>query len=104
MERVGFKMKLFPGQQAEYKKRHDEIWPELAEMLAARGIRDFNIFHDPETDILFAFMRRTPGARLDDLDSDPVMRKWWDYMADVMETEPGNKPVQVPLVDVFHMD
>ncbi len=59
MERVAFKMRLFPGREAEYKKRHDEIWPELAELLAAFGIRDYSIFHDPETNILFAVHRKT---------------------------------------------
>lgn len=104
MERVGFKMKLYPGAEAEYRRRHDEIWPELAEMLAARGIRDYTIFLDPETHILFATFRKTPAARLDDLADQPVMRRWWTHMADLMETEPGDAPVQRPLTQVFHMD
>ena len=64
MRRVGFKMKLHPGRAAEYKKRHDESWPELAELLAARGIRDYTIFHDPETDILFAINPETGKAHM----------------------------------------
>jgi L-rhamnose mutarotase len=104
MERVGFKMKLFPGVEAEYRKRHDEIWPELSALLAARGIRDYTIFLDPETHILFASFKKATNARLDDLASEPVMRRWWYHMADLMETEPDRAPVQRPLTEVFHMD
>lgn len=104
MNRVGFKMKLNPGVQAEYRKRHDDIWPELSALLTARGIRNYTIFHDPETDILFAFFENAPGARLDDLASEPVMRRWWAHMADLMATHPDHAPVQAPLVEVFHMD
>ncbi len=104
MERVGFKMKLHRGHEAEYKKRHDEIWPELAELLAAYGIRDYSIFHDPETDILFAFHRKTDSNRLDKLFSEPVMARWFEHMADIMDTNPDKTPVQIPLVEVFHMD
>jgi L-rhamnose mutarotase len=104
MQRVGFKMQLHPGRQAEYRKRHDEIWPDLAALLTARGIRDYTIFHDPETDILFAIFSKAPGARLEDLAAEPVMRRWWAHMADLMATHPDNEPVQAPLVEVFHMD
>ena len=104
MDRVGFKMKLNPGAEAEYRKRHDEIWPELAALLTARGIRDYTIFHDPETDILFAVFSKAAGARLDDLASEPVMRRWWAHMADLMATHPDDEPIQSPLDEVFHAD
>lgn len=104
MDRVAFKMKLHPGHTAEYRKRHDEIWPELAELLAAYGIRDYSIFHDPETDILFAVHRKTPTNRLDRLFEEPLMQKWFVHMSDIMDTNPDRTPVQKPLDCVFHMD
>ena len=104
MQRVAFKMKVFPGREAEYKKRHDEIWPELAELLAAYGIRDYSIFHDPDTDILFAFHRKTDSNRLSELFAEPIMHKWFVHMADIMDTNTDTTPVQIPLVEVFHMD
>ncbi len=104
MERHAFKMKLLPGKQAEYRKRHDEIWPELSDLLAASGVRDYSIFHDPETDILFATLSRTESHRMDDLAATDVMKRWWAHMADIMETHPDNAPVAVPLVEVFHAD
>jgi len=104
MKRIGFKMKLHPGRQAEYKKRHDEIWPELAAVIAKGGARDYTIFHDPETDILFGIIHVPDDARLGDPGSEPIVRKWWDYMSDIMDTNPDKSPVQKPLVEVFHMD
>ncbi len=104
MERIGFKMKLHVGQAAEYKKRHGEIFPELRELLAAFGIRDYSIFHDPDTDILFAVYSKTADNRIDELAAHPVMKKWWAHMGDIMDTNPDQSPVQKPLVEVFHVN
>ena len=104
MKRHGFKMKLKPGHQAEYKRRHDEIWPELVTLLSEHGLCDYHIFHDPETDILFAVQHLREGAKPDALPDHPVMRKWWAHMADVMETDAAGVPIVKPIVEVFHMD
>ena len=103
MERIGFKMKLHPGNQVEYKKRHDEIWPELSELLADYGIRNYLIFHDPETDILFATFEKTDTNRLAELADAPVMKKWWAFMGDIMDTNEDTSPVQKPLNCVFDL-
>lgn len=104
MEKYAFKMKLNPGMEAEYRKRHDEIWPELVALLKDAGISDYSIHLDPETDILFGVLWRQEGHKMDDLPNHPVMRKWWAHMADVMATKPDNEPVATPLATVFHMD
>ncbi|WP_237690495.1 L-rhamnose mutarotase [Salegentibacter lacus] len=97
-------MKLLPGFQAEYKKRHNEIWPELSKLLSDRGIYDYSIFLDEETLILFAIQKVRPGANLESLTEEPILRKWWKYMSDIMETNPDNSPVEKPLKKVFHME
>ncbi|MEE2864037.1 MAG: L-rhamnose mutarotase [Pseudomonadota bacterium] len=104
MEKYAFKMKLNPGMEAEYRKRHDEIWPELVALLKDAGISDYSIHLDPETDILFGVLWRQEGHNMNDLPNHPVMRKWWAHMADVMATKPDNEPVATPLTTVFHMD
>ena len=104
MEQIAFLMRLKPGQEEEYRKRHDEIWPELKAALTAAGIRDYSIFHDPETDILFAFHRVTKPDRMEDLFAQPVMQKWFVHMSDIMETNPDRTPAQVALNEVFHID
>lgn len=103
MKSKAFKMKLLPGFEEEYKKRHDEIWPELSRLLSKRGIYDYSIFLDEETLTLFAVQKIKKGANLTGLTDEPVLRKWWDYMSDIMETNQDNSPVEKPLTEVFYM-
>jgi len=104
MDRIAFKMKLKPGYEEEYKKRHDEIWPELAELLTQSGISDYSIFLDQETNTLFAIQKQSEGNSSQDLGKDPIVQKWWKHMADIMETNPDNSPITIPLKEVFHLD
>ncbi len=103
MKRVGFKMKLKKGFEEEYKKRHDNIWPELKDELKKAGILEYSIFLDSETSILFAFQKLSDDNTVEHLPELPVMRKWWDYMADIMDTNPDNSPIVTELKEVFRM-
>lgn len=103
MQRLAFKMKLFKGYEAEYKKRHDEIWPELSALLKETGVSNYVIFLDNDTNDLLGVLKLEEGKSMDDLPSHPVMKKWWAYMADIMETNPDKSPVSVPLNEVFYM-
>jgi L-rhamnose mutarotase len=104
MERVAFKMKLKSGFKEEYKKRHQAIWPELKDLLEQAGIHDYSIFLDEESHSLFAVQKVDGQSGSQDLGKNPIVRKWWAYMADIMETNPDQSPVSVPLEEVFHMD
>jgi L-rhamnose mutarotase len=101
--KTAFKMKLKPGFTAEYKKRHDEIWPELSALLKENGVSDYTIFLDEETNVLFAVQQQN-GSSSQDLGSTAIVQKWWAYMADIMDTNPDNSPVSKPLLEVFHLD
>lgn len=98
-----FRMQLKQGAVEEYRRRHDAIWPELAEAISAAGIYDYSIFLDEETLALFAVLKLRDGNRRDALPGHPVMQKWWDYMAPLMEVEPGNRPKEWPLTPLFHL-
>jgi L-rhamnose mutarotase len=104
MKREAFKMYLKPGFEKEYEKRHNEIWPELKQLLKESGVSDYSIFWDKETNILFASQLVEGGASSQDLGENPVVRKWWAYMADIMNTNQDNSPVSIPLKEVFHLD
>ncbi len=104
MKRNAFIMKLKKGSEDEYKKRHDEIWPELKEELTKAGIYDYSIYLDEKTLTLFAFQKLSDDNTADELPNNPVVREWWDYMADIMEYNPDNTPVAIGLKEVFHMD
>jgi L-rhamnose mutarotase len=101
--RVAFKMKLFPGKEAEYKKRHDALWPELKALLKSTGVEEYSIFLDEKTLDLFGVLYIGNATKLDDLPHHPVMKKWWTYMKDIMESNPDNSPVSVPLKEVFYL-
>jgi len=103
-EKLAFKMKLNPGQLSEYRRRHNKIWPDLLEALNDAGVRDYSIHYDEETNILFATMWRSKTHGLEVLSKSELMRKWWDYMSDIMATHPNNEPVVTPLETVFHME
>jgi L-rhamnose mutarotase len=104
MQKYAFTMHLNPGMEAEYRRRHDEIWPELVALLRESGVSDYSIHLDRETNTLFGVLWRTDDHRMDDLPNHPVMQRWWAHMADIMATRPDNEPVAMPLVTVFHMD
>jgi L-rhamnose mutarotase len=100
-ERIAFRMNLYPGQVEEYKKRHEEIFPELAEALKNAGVSDYSIWHDPKSNHLFGILTRADDHTLDALPDAEIMKRWWAHMADVMETDANNVPTPVPLKRVF---
>ena len=100
----GFKMKLFPGQEEEYEKRHNLLWPEMKEMIHEYGGKNYTIFLDKETLILFGYIEIESEEKWSKSADTEICRKWWDYMADIMETNPDNSPVSVDLKNVFHLD
>ena len=104
MKRNAFTMKLKKGFEEEYKRRHDEIWPELSEELSRTGISDYSIFLDEETLTLFAIQKLSDKNTTSTLPEKPVMKKWFAYMVDIMDTNPDNTPICIPLKEVFHMD
>ncbi|HLF35008.1 MAG TPA: L-rhamnose mutarotase [Cyclobacteriaceae bacterium] len=101
--RHGFKMKLYPGFMEEYKKRHDELWPEMARVIREQGIENYSIFLDEETNILFSYYEQTGSNTVSDYASSEIVKKWWKYMADIMETNPDHSPVTIPLEPMFYL-
>ncbi|MET3598924.1 L-rhamnose mutarotase [Martelella mangrovi] len=103
METVAFRMNLNRGAAEEYKRRHDEIWPELATVLKQAGVSDYSIWLDEETHHLFAVLKRSDDHSMDRIPDNEIVRRWWDFMADIMKTKPDNAPVEVPLKKMFHL-
>ena len=104
MERFAFKMKLKPGCKDEYRERHSKVWPEVQQLLKENGISDYSIFYDEETESLFAIEKIEDQTKLKKLGSNPIIQKWWDYLADIMDVNPDNSPVITKLEMVFHLD
>lgn len=105
MKRFAFKMFLKSGCEEEYERRHAAIWPELKQMIKDQGVSDYSIFWDKETNILFAVQKCNKETNSQDTENvDPITQRWWDMMADIMEVNPDNSPVSIPLQELFHMD
>jgi L-rhamnose mutarotase len=104
MQRLAFKMTLNPGQEDEYRRRHDAIWPELKALLREKGVRNYSIFLDPETNALFACLERPDDHAMETLPSDPVMQRWWRFMKDIMAANDDGSPATSPLFEVFHLE
>lgn len=104
MKRLAFKMKLKPNTSEEYTKRHNAIWPELKELLKQAGVSEYSIFMDAETNTLFAFQKVSGNGGSQDLADNPIVKKWWAFMEDIMETNLDSSPISIPLKEVFYME
>ena len=103
MKRIAFTMQLLPGFEQEYKRRHDEIWPELKQLLTSSGISHYSIFLDESTGTLFASMEVNNESASSQNRNNPIMKKWWHYMGDIMQTNPDESPITKPLKEVFYL-
>ncbi|MFN0123916.1 MAG: L-rhamnose mutarotase [Blastocatellia bacterium] len=104
MTRLAFLMQLKPGQDQEYQRRHNPIWPELRDTLRDHGAHNYSIFLDPRNGQLFACVEVESIERWEQIAQTDICRKWWAHMADIMETNEDNSPQATPLPEVFHMD
>ena len=103
-QRVAFKMKIREGTAQEYKRRHDEIWPELNELLRNSGISDYTIFLDEETCDLFAVQKLADDHTTDEFPNNPMIRKWCEYMKDIVLMDSSGNPICTPLQEMYHLD
>ena len=104
MIRKGFKMRLHPGMESEYEHRHAALWPEMKEMIRDYGGRNYSIFLDPETLDLYGYIEIEDEERWAASADTAICRKWWDYMAPLMDVNPDTSPVCRDLQNVFHLD
>ena len=101
--RKAFKMKLFEGMEKEYEKRHNELWPEMKDMIHEYGGKNYTIFLDEDTLTLFGYIEIESEEKWSESANTEICRKWWDYMADIMETNPDESPVSIDLKEVFYL-
>ena len=96
-------MRVYPDKHDEYERRHRELWPEMRAMLKEHGCTSYSIWLDKETNILFGYLEIKDEEKwLKSADTE-INRKWWDYMADVMDTNSDNSPVSKELHQVFEL-
>ena len=103
-KRMAFRMHLKPGFKEEYKRRHAALWPEMKAILKEQGVSNYSIFLDEETGYLFGYQEVVGDAGSQDLGDRPIVQKWWDYMADIMDVNPDNSPVSIPMEQMFFLE
>ena len=103
MLRKAFRLRVKPSAHAEYRRRHDALWPEMRDTLLAHGVRSYSIFLDPPTSSLFAYAEIDSLAQWESIATTPVCRRWWAFMADIMDTNPDGSPATTDLAEVFHL-
>ncbi len=103
MQTRAFRMNLNPGQAIEYQRRHDDLWPELAQALLEAGVVDYRIFLDEPTNALFAELTHEDVHGLDELPGTALMQRWWTYMQDIMPSHADASPVSVDLLPMFQL-
>jgi L-rhamnose mutarotase len=96
-------MRVFPEHAAEYRRRHNPIWPELEAVLKEHGVLSYSIFLQPETHQLFAYVELEDEQKWHALAETEICRKWWAYMKEVMPSHPDNSPIASDLHEVFHI-
>ena len=100
--RSAWVMKLKPGQEAEYKRKHDEIWPEMVELLKSQGVHNYSIYRHGL--LLFAYLEKPDGAPAQTDAVNDVVKRWQKWMEPHMETHPDARPVVEPVELVFRLD
>ncbi len=102
--RIAFKMSFNPGDESEYEKRHNPIWPELERTLIDHGVRSYSIFLENETNTLFAYAEIESEEQWNRIADTEICQKWWQFMAPLMPTNADGSPVSTPLREVFHIE
>jgi L-rhamnose mutarotase len=104
MIRRAFRMSVAEGQVGEYERRHNPIWPELEQTLLAHGVDSYTIFHDPDTNALFAYVEMESEERWAQVAQTEVCQRWWRHMRELMPSNPDNSPVSRECREVFHIE
>jgi L-rhamnose mutarotase len=104
MIRKAFVMQVNPDRHAEYERRHNPIWPELAATLKSHGAHNYSIFLDRATNRLFAYVEIEDEARWNSIAQTAICKKWWAHMREIMPSNPDNSPISKELDQVFHLE
>jgi L-rhamnose mutarotase len=96
-------MRVYPGFQEEYERRHNPIWPELEEVLREQGAHNYSIFLNTASSELIGYVEIEDQEQWDRIASTEVCKRWWAHMYEIMPCHPDNSPVSTELREVFHL-
>jgi L-rhamnose mutarotase len=98
MQRFCFTFTLRPGAEAEYQRRHDEIWPEMVQALQQAGIRNYSLFRRGLDVIAYA---HTAFAKIAATEVDA---RWSEWFTELIERRFGDDGAPMTAQEVWHLD
>jgi len=101
--RIAFVMSVNAGYEAEYRRRHNPIWPQLEAVLKSHGVHNYSIFLSWKTRQLFAYAEIESESQWAAIAKTQECQRWWHHMADLMPRHADGSPVTEEIVEVFHM-
>ncbi|NIF22044.1 L-rhamnose mutarotase [Candidatus Pantoea multigeneris] len=104
MLRKAFVMQVNPDCHDEYARRHNPIWPELAQTLKSHGAHHYAIWLDAQRNLLFATVEIESEARWQAIAATEVCQRWWASMAALMPSNADNSPQSSELTQVFWLE
>lgn len=104
MQRFCFTFQLHPGQEAEYKRRHDEIWPELVDALKDAGISNYTLFRRGRQVIGYCECEPDAQTAFATVGATDVNRRWSAWFEDVIESLTDESGRLLEAEEVWHLD
>lgn len=102
MQRTCFTFEIVAGQEEEYDRRHQAVWPELEAALRAAGVRNYTIFRRGRTVIAYAECEPDAATAFGKVGETDVNQRWNDWFAGVLAVLPSEGLATVP--EVWHLD
>ena len=104
MERICFTFELYPGAEEEYKRRHDEIWPELVEVIEEAGIRNYTLFRSGTQVIAYAECHPDVATAFGKVGATDVNRRWAEWFRDLIVSLTDEQGNLFRADEVWHLD
>lgn len=99
--KIASKMYLSSDDYKEYERRHLKVYPELESKFKESGVSSYSIWYDQTSNELFAYIELESLHIWENIAESEICKKWWIYMADIMETNFDYSPVNVELIKVY---
>lgn len=107
MRRVGFMLKVRAERLEEYKRHHEQVWPEMLDALRAAGWHNYSLFVR-EDGMLFGYFETPESlqAAQAQMATKEINTRWQEFMAPFFESPTNSRPDEmfVELTEIFHLD
>jgi L-rhamnose mutarotase len=104
LERTCFTFTIKPGTEDEYKRRHDEIWPEMVSALRESGISNYSLFRRGLEVIAYAECEPDAATAFAKMGATDVDRRWSEWFEEVLERRFGDDGEAMSVPEVWHLD